>query len=83
MPGVRHVLQFGGAICAASGFAASSWTLADCHDATAPHASDPAASTAAAAWTAERLSALAAWLREQGADIDAISIKQSDTVRLQ
>ena len=80
-------LQVGaGALCAASGltlYASMAYGGASAHcDASQqrPEAATASAAAATAASRAADLVALADWLRQQGADIDAIQFKQSDKV---
>lgn len=74
-----------GTLCAASGLAlpsllAAQDTSAQCH-AVEQQGGSGGATTPAATATERELSALADWLRQQGADVDAIQFKQSDKVR--
>ena len=72
-----------GAVCAASGLALplvlSAQEQARCQQQQAPHNNSAAAAATAA--SERELAAFADWLRRQGADVDAITFKQSDKVR--
>lgn len=67
-----------GAVCAASGLTLQSWSgLRD--DRAHCYVAEQSAAFAAAKSTAE-LAALADWLRQRGADVDAVDFKLCDTV---
>ena len=70
-----------GALCAASTFILQPWSASRCLDTSQQPMGTAAAAVAdAGAAATSKLNSLADWLRQQGADIDAIEIKPSPKV---